>query len=237
MTGLGFEELILKAQAGDSGAKEELIVNNMRLVYSLANRYKSSSIDYEDIVQQGSIGLINAIMRFDLKKGVMFSTYAVPLILGEIKKIVRENSILKIGRVTREMSARLNKRIEEMQTELGRSPTISEISASLDISPEKTVFLLNSSNQVQSMDEAPDDHEDAYNKIQSDEDTEGSAVTNVLLDDIAASIDERQRKILYLRYYQDKTQSEVAQILGISQVQVSRIEKQLLLKLRKLLAG
>lgn len=237
MTGLSFEELVLKAQTGDSEAKEELIVNNMRLVYSLANRYKSSTTDYEDIVQQGTIGLIHAIMRFDIKKGVMFSTYAVPLILGEIKKIVRENSILKIGRVTREMSARLYRRVEEMQTELGRSPTIEEISASLDISREKAVFLINSSNQVQSMDEALHDHEDAYNKIQSGEDTESCAVNNILLDSIVSSIDGRQRKILYLRYYRDKTQSEVAKILGISQVQVSRIEKQLLLKLRKLLAG
>ena len=234
-----FNELISKAQSGEKNANDQLIIDNMPLVYSLVKRYKKKDESgYDDLVQQGCLGLMQAISRFDISRGVMFSTYAVPLILGEIRKVMREDNLLKVGRVTKESAAKLFHEIETLEYALGRSPTINEISNTMDISSEKAVFLLNSAYHVRSIDEEIKEGGDTYaDTIKSDEDTEMEAVQNVMLTKVISFADNRQKKILYLRYYKDKTQCEVADMLGISQVQVSRIEKQILKKLRTLLTG
>lgn len=228
-------DLLTRAQNGDKEAKDRVIVANMPLVHALAKRYRTvEGCEYDDLVQNGCIGLVQAVMKFDVTKGVMFSTYAVPLILGELKKYLRENNILKIGRTTKERSGQVLKKKDELTKELGRAPTIQELAEAMDLGSEQVVFALNAANNVKRLDEERGESDSTLlETMRSQENTEETAIRDVMLKDMIADLKPRHKKIIYLRYFLGKTQQDTAQEMGVSQVQVSRLEKKILLDLRQ----
>ncbi len=216
--------------------KEErnlLIESNLGLVHSCANRFKGRGAEYDDLFQAGCLGLIKAADNYDPDKGFMFSTYAVPVILGEIKRIFRDGGSIKIGRAIKEKSRNAVRFKEELSKKLGREPTVNELSDFLDISPAETAMLINASMPVLSLEPTEDNENGIDIPVCSPEDevSDFIALKQVLLE-----LDDKDRRIIELRYYKGLTQTVTANILGMTQVQVSRKEKNILLNLRKKLS-
>ena len=235
---LSFEEtltLIRKAKKGDNHSKEELLLNNVLLIKSIVNKFKNKGVDYDDLYQLGCIGFLKAINNFDESFGVRFSTYAVPMILGEIKRFLRDDGEIKVSRLIKIQAVQINRYIERVQCEKGEEPTVEEISTSLNISKEEVVLAIDSSKMPVSLYEAVEDGEDKgqslIDKIPSKH-TEEEHVDKLYLKGLISALNEREQKIIILRYFRDKTQGEVAKILGVSQVQVSRLESKILTKLK-----
>ncbi|KOO44036.1 RNA polymerase sporulation sigma factor SigF [Priestia koreensis] len=222
--------LIKRSQQGDQGARDLIVEKNMRLVWSVVQRFLNRGYEPDDLFQIGSIGLLKSVDKFDLSYDVKFSTYAVPMIIGEIQRFIRDDGTVKVSRSLKEMSNKIRKAKDELSKTLGRVPTIIEVAEFLDITPEEVVMAQEANRAPSSI------HETVY-------ENDGDPIT--LLDQIADQnetkwfdkmalkeaidgLDERERLIVYLRYYKDQTQSEVASRLGISQVQVSRLEKKIL---------
>lgn len=233
-------ELIKKAQKGDTKAQELLVSHNLGLVRSVVNRFGNRGYDREDLFQLGSIGLIKAIHKFDASYDVKFSTYAVPMILGEIKRFLRDDGIIKVSRSLKQTASKVKYTKERMVRELGREVSIQEIAEELEISKEEIVMALDSSNHPEYLydvihhdDGAPIHLMDKISESETLEDTE--VIDRILLKDVIAKLEPRERQIIILRYFKDKTQTEIAQVLGISQVQVSRIEKKVLKSMKELL--
>lgn len=226
------------AQVGDEKALEQLVKDNIRLVHKIANHYKNTNCDYDDLIQSGSVGLINAIKRFDTSYNVAFSTYAFPLILGEIRKLLRENNIIKKSRSINEALSLIRMKKQEFVDIHAREPNINELSKICNIEREKIVFILNTILPVQSLETKLFDSENTLvDKIVANEDTQEDAINNVLINNATKNLDKRSKKIIYMRFYQGKTQSDIAKEIGVSQVQISRIEKKILLKMRKAITG
>ena len=231
-------ELIARFQAGDNEAAETLVQANTALVRSIVKRFLNRSIEYEDLFQIGCMGLVKAISRFDLSYDVRFSTYAVPMIAGEIKRFLRDDGMIKVSRSLKELAARAASAREKLSDKLGREASINEIAKELCVEPEDVVEAMEAARPYSSI------YEPAYG-ADSDAllvDTVGgscreleSAVDRVALKELLSTLSPRERTIITLRYFSDKTQSQVAAVLGISQVQVSRLENTILLRLRKLL--
>ena len=235
---LSFEEtltLIRKAKKGDNHSKEELLLNNVLLIKSIVNKFKNKGVDYDDLYQLGCIGFLKAINNFDESFGVRFSTYAVPMILGEIKRFLRDDGEIKVSRLIKIQAVEINRYIESKQRETGNEPTIEEIATALNITKEDVVFAMDSSKMPVSLYEMVEDGEDKgqslIDKIPSNY-TEEEQVDKLYLKSLISTLDEREQKIIILRYFRDQTQGEVAKILGVSQVQVSRLESKILLKLK-----
>ena len=234
--------LIKRAQSGDKSAEETLIVGNIALVKSIVRGYLNRGTDYDDLVQIGSIGLLKAIKGYDSSYNVRFSTYAVPMISGEIKRFLRDDGIIKVSRSLKENAIKIFRAQEMLKNELGRDPDISEIA-------QKTGML--SEDIVEALD-AVRDPISIYEPVFQDKDSKAAllldtmpdmsvkedahVIDNLLLQQLLKSLSERERKIVLLRFYRDKTQSEIAKIVGVSQVQVSRIITHTLDKLQKLAA-
>ena len=234
--------LIKRAQSGDKSAEETLIVGNIALVKSIVRGYLNRGTDYDDLVQIGSIGLLKAIKGYDSSYNVRFSTYAVPMISGEIKRFLRDDGIIKVSRSLKENAIKIFRAQEMLKNELGRDPDISEIA-------QKTGML--SEDIVEALD-AVRDPISIYEPVFQDKDSKAAllldtmpdmsvkedahVIDNLLLQQLLKSLSERERKIVLLRFYRDKTQSEIANIIGVSQVQVSRIITHTLDKLQKLAA-
>ncbi len=215
---------------GVKSEKNKLIENNLGLVHACANRFRGRGVEYDDLFQAGCVGLVKAANNFDVSRGFSFSTYAVPVILGEIKRIFRDGGTVKVGRAIKEKSRVAVKKREEIALSLGREPTISEIAESLGVDATEAAMLLNASMPVVSL-TAGDDGEgqiDVPVKSPEEEISDSLALKQVLL-----SLDERDRKMIELRYYSGLTQSKTAQKLGMTQVQVSRREKAVLEIIRK----
>ena len=225
--------LISRAQQGDEQAKEQLVTTNAPLVKSVAKRFMNRAIEYDDLYQIGCIGLIKAIARFDLGYDVRFSTYAVPMIAGEIKRFLRDDGMIKVSRSLKELAARAAAVREKLIDTHAREPSVSEIAAELGVDAE----------DVAEAREAASIYEPAYG-AESDAmllDTVGgacreldSATDRVALKELLNTLSARERTIITLRYFSDQTQTQVAKSLGISQVQVSRLESAILQRLRKL---
>lgn len=214
--------------------RDELIENNLGLVHACANRFKGRGAEYDDLFQAGCVGLIKAADNFDPKRGFSFSTYAVPVILGEIKRIFRDGGTVKVGRAIKEKSRAAVKRRDEISLSLGREPTIGELAESLGIDAAETAMLLNASMPVMSLTVGEDGECQTDIPIESPE----SKISDFLaLRQVLQTLDERDRKMIELRYYRSKTQSETAKILGMTQVQVSRREKAVLEIIRKRLTA
>lgn len=229
--------LISRAQQGDEQAKEQLVTTNAPLVKSVAKRFMNRAIEYDDLYQIGCIGLIKAIARFDLSYDVRFSTYAVPMIAGEIKRFLRDDGMIKVSRSLKELAARAAAVREKLIDTHAREPSVAEIAAELGVDAEDVAEALEAARPYASI------YEPAYGP-ESDAmllDTVGgacreldSATDRVALKELLNTLSARERTIITLRYFSDQTQTQVAKSLGISQVQVSRLENAILQRLRKL---
>ena len=222
-----FSERIRKAQAGDAQEEQRLMEDNLPLVIAVAGRYRNSGLDTEDLRQLGSIGLLKAIRRFDPGFNVCFSTYAVPLIAGEIRRFLRDDGIVKFSRSAKSLAAHVRKALSE-QPDL----TIDMLADMLHASREELAAALASDSPIGSLDETlPDGSGSLFDRIGSESEEE-TTVARLSLDAALETLSERERMLVTLRYREEKTQSEVGRILGISQVQVSRLEKKILSRLR-----
>lgn len=227
-------ELILKAQNGNESAKSALVENNSPLIKSILRRYKNKGVEYDDLYQLGCIGLLKAIKNFSVGFGVRFSTYAVPMIMGEIKRYLRDDGYIKVSRTTKTMSCKIAYFIDEVKNGEGRSPSVDEIAAKFGIEPQEVVFIMDSSKiPVSIYDKGDDEQGQALFEKLTDGDRTDETIDRMLIKESIAKLDEREKKIVFMRYYKDKTQSEVAKVLNVSQVQVSRLETKIIEKLRE----
>lgn len=225
-------ELIEKAQNNDESAKEKLVNENSPLIKSIVKRYKNKGVEYEDLYQIGSMGFLKAIQNFDKNFNVKFSTYAVPMIAGEIKRYLRDTGIIKVSRSVKQLSVQINKFIEEYISENYKSPEINVIAEYFNISTQEVVFAMESAQNPLSLftqvgGEGEDSTQMLIEKIPDDKPIE-KQMDYFLLLNIVKQLSARDRKIIILRYFRDKTQREIAEILGVSQVQVSRLETKIL---------
>ena len=214
--------------------RNKLVEDNLGLVYSCANRFKGRGAEYDDLVQAGCVGLIKAADNFDEERGFSFSTYAVPVILGEIKRIFRDGGTIKVGRAVKEKSRFVMKQKEEITVKLGREPTISELAETLGIEQTETAMLLNATLPAVSLTV----NENEEFQIEIPVDSHENEVSDLLaLRQVVNSLDERDKIMIQMRYYNGFTQSKTAAELGMTQVQVSRREKIILEQLRKKLTS
>lgn len=232
-------ELIKKAQKGDEEARSLLVQENMGLVWSLVRRFGNRGYDMEDLFQIGSIGLLKSIEKFDLSFNVKFSTYAVPMIVGEIKRFLRDDGMIKVSRSLKETAYRIRMLKEELIRDLNREPTISEIAAGLEMGVEEVVEALESSSEIESLnaviyqgDGKPITLSD---KIDQSPTLQNDLVDQIVIGEMIKYLLPLEKQIIMLRYFEDRTQTEIASVLDISQVQVSRIEKRILKKMRAML--
>ncbi|MGV8145715.1 MAG: RNA polymerase sporulation sigma factor SigF [Alkaliphilus sp.] len=226
-------EYINKSQSGDLGAQEILVTHNLGLVRSIIKKFTNRGYDKEDIFQIGCVGLIKAIKKFDTSYGVKFSTYAVPMIIGEIKRFLRDDGMIKVSRSLKQTATKIKYSKEEFSKKIGREPTLKEIAEDLNITKEEIVIALDSSIQPEYLHNViyQDEGDPVYlvDKIEDKNVIEDEEIIDrIMLKNIISMLGQRERQIIVLRYFNDKTQTEIAEILGISQVQVSRIEKKIL---------
>ena len=229
--------LIIKSQQGDKEARDTIFEENAGLVYSVAKRFLGRGVEMEDLVQIGSIGLLKAIDHFDRSYDVRFSTYAVPMILGEIRRYLRDDGILKVSRSLKENCVRIYSAREKLEKELGREPVLEEIAAAAELSVEEALISLESGAEVESL------HKIIYqgdgndislmDRLQEKENGQDQALNRIFLDEILQKLKVKERQLIYMRYFKDMTQTEIAAELGISQVQVSRMEKRILKQLKE----
>lgn len=222
--------LIQASQRQDQQAREKLVNSNTRLVWSVVQRFLNRGYEAEDLFQIGCIGLIKAIDKFDLTFEVKFSTYAVPMIIGEIQRFLRDDGTIKVSRSLKETANHVRKARDELSKVTGRMPTIGEIAEKLGITPEDVVFAQEANRSPASIHETVFENDgDPITLMDQIADDGGSKwFEQFALKEAIKSLNDRERLIVYLRYYKDQTQTEVAERLGISQVQVSRLEKKIL---------
>lgn len=231
------KELIKKAQEGDRQARDQLVEENMGLVYSTARKYTGRGYDMEDIVQIGVIGLIKGIDRFDLSYDVKFSTYAVVMIVGEVKRFLRDDGMVKVSRSIKENGMKIRRAREELATTLMREPTVEELAAQAQITAEDVVVAQEALQEVESIHKTiyQSDGNEIYlvDRLSGEKDEKEELLNHMLVHSLMESLNEDEKKIIRMRYFENKTQTEVAKEFGISQVQVSRMEKKILLAMRK----
>lgn len=209
--------------------RESLITENLKLVHSLCKRFTGKGIEYDDLFQSGCIGLIKAADGFDCARGLMFSTYAVPVILGELKRLFRDGGSIKVSRHLRELNLKITKASVELENKTGREPTLFEISQFLDADYNEVVEAVCACRETVSLTVSNDEEECQFDIA---EDSREDLNNKILLDTAFSILSEQERALIIYRYYNGLTQSETAKRLSMSQVQVSRIEKKILLKLR-----
>lgn len=233
--------LIESAHAGDKEARDRLVTDNMGLVWSIVRRFSGRGHEPEDLFQIGSIGLIKAIDKFDLSYDVKFSTYAVPMIMGEIKRFIRDDGMLKVSRSLKELAARARGVREEMTVSLGREPTVEELAAQMGICTEELAAALDSGAEVESLYKTIYQGEGndicLIDKLEEEQNGQEEAINRLVLNELLEQLNPQERQIIVMRYYEDRTQTQIAGILGISQVQVSRLEKKILKSMRDKLYG
>ena len=246
--------MIKLAHNGDKEARDLLVNENVGLIWSIVKRFSGRGYEMEDLFQIGCIGILKAIDKFDITFNVQFSTYAVPMITGEIKRFLRDDGIIKVSRSLKENNYKISKAVGELSIKLNREPTIEEIAEKLEMSSEEIIMTMEANIEVESIHKTiyQNDGNEIYlvDKISKDgisssieninisEDTEkDNLINHMVLKEIIEKLDPREKELIILRYYKDKTQVEVAKVLGISQVQVSRMEKKILLKMRVLFRG
>lgn len=225
--------LILAAQNGDESAKNQIAIENMKLVFSIARKFYGRGYDDEDINQIGALGLVRAIENFDVSLGFRFSTYAVPHILGEIRRFLRDNGPIKVSRSLKQIAYDVSRFIEERQKTDGRTPGVLEIAEGLGLAPEDVVSAKEASIPPESFQAVLADGKTTLSDILPDKETESTILSRLDIESAIQNLPEREQKIIVMRYFEDKTQAEIAKRLGISQVQVSRIEKRILLSFRE----
>lgn len=213
------------------GNREEIIEKNMGLVHSCAHRFKGRGVEYDDLFQAGCIGLVKAADAFDFDRGVRFSTYAVPVILGEMRRLFRDGGAVKVSRTLKELSLKVARTRDQLCTSLGRDPTIQELAQSLSIGEEEVVEALNVSSPPLSLTESEDE---GGGQIDLPVASPEERISDLLsLKQVVGQLPAEDRKLIVLRYFSGKTQTQTAQVLGLTQVQVSRREKKILTALRE----
>ena len=224
-------ELLKNAQAGDDGAKEKLIEENIPLIKSIVKRFKGR-LEYDDLMQLGAMGFVKAMQNFDVEYGVRFSTYAVPMISGEIKRFLRDDGAIKVSRWTKTLAQKITEYIDEKLKNGESEPTVEQLARAFDGEAQEIVYAMDAQHYLLSLSATVgDDDLELGDKIATDE-CEDENIDKLLLKDLIADLPQREKKVIILRYFRDKTQSEIAQELGVSQVQVSRIENKVLQKLK-----
>lgn len=223
-----------KAKEGDEKAKEIIFSNNTPLIKSIIKRFKGKGVEYDDLYQIASIGFLKAIKNFDISFGVKFSTYSVPMIIGEIKRFMRDDGAIKVSRTIKILANKLNRFIDEYQSKNNDSPSVEFLADKFSVSTEEIVFALDSSKMPLSIFNKYDDEDDGQELIDKipSHDGEETMLTKIQISSLIEGLNERERKIIVLRYFRDKTQSEIAKTLGVSQVQVSRLENKIIEKMR-----
>lgn len=229
--------LIQQSQTGDEKAKAQLVEENVGLIWCVVRRFLGRGVDAEDLFQIGSIGLLKAIDKFDMTFNVKFSTYAVPMISGEIKRFLRDDGMIKVSRSLKELSYKAHLVKEKFQEKWLREPTLEELSTELQVEREELMLALEAGHEVDSLYRPvyqKDGNEVALlERIEEPENQEEKVIDRMLLKDLLEGLEKDARRLIYMRYFSNKTQTEVGKILGISQVQVSRMEKKILQNLRK----
>ncbi|MFE5427192.1 MULTISPECIES: RNA polymerase sporulation sigma factor SigF [Bacillaceae] len=226
--------LIQRSQSGDQDARNLIVNSNLRLVWSVVQRFLNRGYEPDDLYQIGCIGLLKSVDKFDLSFEVKFSTYAVPMIIGEIQRFIRDDGTVKVSRSLKEMANKIRRAKEELSKTYGRVPTVNELAEHLELSPEEIIMAQEASRSPSSI------HETVYENDgdpitlldQIADNNETSWFDQIALKEAIHELNERERLIVFLRYYKDQTQSEVAARLGISQVQVSRLEKKILQQMK-----
>lgn len=233
-------EYIRRAKTGDNEAKEVLIEQNVSLVKCIVKRYLGKGVDYDDLFQIACMGFLKAIAGFDERFGVRFSTYAVPMIAGEIKRFMRDDGSVKVSRAIKQTAKEINLFIEAYTTEKGKQPSVKEIADKFSLEESEAVFIMGSSKMPLSLyggTEFKDGKERELIETLATADDQEEMLDKMLLRGAIEELPERERKIIVLRYFRDMTQSEVAEKIGVSQVQVSRIENRIIKEFRTKLSG
>lgn len=235
------KDLIKRAKNGDKNAESEILNGNIALVWSVARKFSNRGYDLDDIFQIGCIGILKAIKNFDLSYDVRFSTYAVPLIMGEIKRFLRDDGIIKVSRRLKEIAQKAKITKEILEKELNREAKLSEIAERIGELPSDLAVALEANVAPESLYREFNDGDKSggylIDKIANNIDTEEEILDKISLSEAIKALDERERKIIMLRYFRGKTQSEIASVIGISQVQVSRLEKKILLRMKEKMTG
>ena len=233
--------LIERSQHGDKKAREQLVEENLGLVWSIVRRFTGRGTDMEDLFQIGAMGLIKAIDKFDTSFDVKFSTYAVPMIAGEIKRFLRDDGIVKVSRTLKENCWKIHKETEGFRQKHGREPTMEELSRITELSREEIALALESSAEVESIYKTIPQKDGSevclLDRMESQSGGMQQLLNRVVLEQLLTELPETERRLIMMRYLQDKTQSEVARVLGVSQVQVSRLEKKILKQMREKLVS
>lgn len=227
--------LIERVREGDKQAENRMVEENMGLVYSIARRFLNRGYDAEDLTQIGAIGLIKAVKKFNPEFNVQFSTYAVPMITGEIKRFLRDDGAVKISRTLKENAMKGWRCEELLRRKLNGQPTINEISKESGIDAESLIEAFEAATPPESIYESVYDNGDKEIRLLdtiTGEEIEDGVINKVMIDDILSRLTEREKEIILLRYFRGKTQSEIAKIIGVSQVQISRIEKKAIERIR-----
>ncbi len=235
---LNQEELldyIRKAKLGDQAAKEKIFTENEPLIKSIIRRFKNKGVEYDDLFQIASMGFVKAIYNFNENFGVKFSTYTVPMIIGEIKRYMRDNGAIKVSRTIKILANKINRYIDNYSGEHSDSPSIELLSKEFNVTQEEVVIALDSCKMPLSIFDKFDDDEEGQELIEKIpySDSEDSTLDKIHLFNIIDNLNEREKKIIIMRYFRDKTQNEIAENLGVSQVQVSRLENKIIEKIRE----
>ena len=229
--------LIKRSHQGDKEARDTLFRENTGLIYSTVKRFQGRGVEREDLLQIGSIGLLKAVDHFDTSFEVKFSTYAVPMIIGEIKRYLRDDGILKVSRSLKENCVRICRSREELEKRLGREPGVAEIAAALELPVETVVISMEAAAEVDSLQKIICQGEGSdislLDRLPEKVNGQEQALNRIFLDEMLGKLEAQERQLIYMRYYRDMTQTEIGEKMGISQVQVSRMEKRILQKLKK----
>ncbi len=229
--------LLTLAHQGDKKARDTLIEENMGLVWCIVKRFQNRGVELEDLVQIGSIGLIKAVDKFDMSYEVQFSTYAVPMIAGEIKRFLRDDGMLKVSRSLKEMAAKAYSVREMLEMKLGYEPTVTQLADELGVPVEELVEAMDAGSQVESLHQVIYQGEgneiSLMEKIEEKENQNDKVLNRMVLEEIIGKLEGRDREFIYKRYVQEKTQMVIGQEMGISQVQVSRLEKRIMKLLKE----
>lgn len=232
--------LIRLAHEGDQKARDQLVMDNVGLVWSIVRRFAGRGHELEDLYQIGCIGLIKAIDKFNLEFDVKFSTYAVPMITGEIKRFLRDDGMIKVSRSLKELGMRVSSTREQMIWELGREPGLEELAARVGVSCEEVAASMEAATEVESIYKTVGSGEDQnlclLDKLPDEREMQEELLNSMVLGQLLKQLNEKDREIIIKRYFDNQTQSQIAAELNISQVQVSRLEKRILRQMRECLS-
>lgn len=229
------EELIASSQAGDERARELLVTENAGLIWSVTRRFIGRGVESDDLYQLGCLGFLKAVEGFDPAFGTQFSTYAVPKIAGEIRRFIRDDGAVKVSRSIKEQAVQIGVIRNKLTGILGREPTIQELSRQTGIEPEEIAMIENAMQSVESINQTNREDGFSLENILSDTESEEGLIEKMALREGISTLAEREKTVIYLRYFHGLTQTRVAKIMSVSQVQVSRIEKKAIERLRELM--